>query len=33
MLDFIYRTGWGAFAVMLLFQIPFLLVFLTLVFR
>ncbi|MFV0514804.1 MAG: hypothetical protein ACK5MY_14440 [Jhaorihella sp.] len=33
MLDFIYRTGWGAFAVMLLFQIPFLLVFLTVVFR
>jgi cytochrome c oxidase subunit 2 len=33
MLDFIYQTGWGAFAVMLLFQIPFLLVFLTVVFR
>lgn len=27
MLDFIYQTGWGAFTLMLLFQIPFLMVF------
>ncbi len=33
MLNFIYQSGWGAFAVLLLFQIPFLLVFLTVVFR
>ena len=33
MLDFIYQSGWGAFGVMLVFQIPFLLVFLTIVFR
>jgi cytochrome c oxidase subunit 2 len=32
-LDFIYESEWGAFGVMLLFQIPFLLVFLTIVFR
>ena len=33
MLDFIYQTGWGAFTVMLLFQIPFAIVFLYLVYR
>jgi len=33
MLDFIYQSGWGAFTVLLLFQIPFLLVFLTVIYR
>ena len=33
MLNFIYQTGWGAFTVMLLFQIPFALVFLYLIYR
>lgn len=33
MLDFIYQTGWGAFAVLLFFQLPFLIVFLFIVFR
>ncbi|TYB81112.1 hypothetical protein [Maritimibacter fusiformis] len=33
MLDFVYQSGWGAFGVLLLFQIPFLVVFLTIVFR
>ncbi|MCP5075335.1 MAG: hypothetical protein GY947_18840 [Rhodobacteraceae bacterium] len=33
MLEFIYQSGWGAFTVLLLFQIPFLLVFLTVVYR
>ena len=33
MLNFIYQSGWGAFTVLLLFQIPFLLVFLTVVYR
>lgn len=33
MLDFIYQTGWGAFTLMLLFQIPFLLVFPYIVYR
>jgi len=27
-MEFIYQSGWGAFAVMLLLQIPFLVVFL-----
>ncbi|MCW8905780.1 MAG: hypothetical protein OQL28_00895 [Sedimenticola sp.] len=33
MLDFIYQTGWGAFTLMLLFQLPFLLVFPFIVYR
>lgn len=33
MLDTIYQTGWGAFAVLLFFQIPFLVIFLFVVFR
>lgn len=33
MLDFLYANGWGAFTVMLLFQIPFMLFFLFIVFR
>lgn len=33
MLNFFYQTGWGAFTAMLVFQIPFLLVFLSLVYR
>ncbi len=33
MLDFIYQTGWGAFTVMLFFQLPFALFFLYVVFR
>ncbi len=33
MLDFLYETGWGAFTVMLLFQVPFLIVFLYVVYR
>lgn len=33
MLDFLYQTGWGAFTVMLLFQIPFLIVFLYVIYR
>lgn len=33
MLDFIYQTGWGAFSVMLGFQLPFMLFFLYVVFR
>ncbi|MCP4188770.1 MAG: hypothetical protein GY763_14295 [Gammaproteobacteria bacterium] len=31
MIDFIYTTGWGAFIVMLMFQIPFLIVFFSIV--
>lgn len=33
MLEFVYQTGWGAFTVMLLFQIPFLVVFLYVIYR
>ncbi len=33
MLEFIYQTGWGAFAVLLFFQLPFLVVFLYIVFH
>ena len=33
MLDFLYQDAWGAFSVMLLFQIPFLVVFLYIVYR
>ncbi len=33
MLEFIYQSGWGAFTMLLLFQIPFLLVFLTVIYR
>lgn len=33
MLEFIYQSGWGAFAVLLFFQLPFLVVFLYVVFR
>lgn len=33
MLNSIFQSGWGAFAVLLLFQIPFLVVFLSVVFR
>lgn len=33
MLESIYQTGWGAFAVLLFFQLPFLVVFLFVVFR
>ncbi len=32
MLDFLYGSGWGAFTILLLFQVPFLLVFLYVVF-
>jgi len=32
MLDFLYQSGWGAFTAMLLFQIPFLIVFVSLIF-
>ncbi len=32
MLDFIYQSGWGAFTILLLFQLPFLAVFLYVVF-
>ncbi len=31
MIDFIFTTGWGAFIVMLMFQIPFLIVFFNIV--
>lgn len=33
MLDFLYQNAWGAFAVMLLFQVPFLIVFFYVVYR
>ncbi|MCW8944088.1 MAG: hypothetical protein OQL27_04880 [Sedimenticola sp.] len=33
MLDFLYSTGWGAFALMLFFHIPFLIVFPYIVYR
>ena len=33
MLDFLYQDSWGAFSVMLFFQIPFLVVFLYIVYR
>ena len=33
MLDFLYQSGWGAFSIMLLFQIPFLIIFFTIVYR
>ncbi len=33
MQDFIYQTGWGAFSILLLFQIPFILGFFYIVFR
>ena len=33
MMEFIYQTGWGAFAILLLFQVPFALFFLYVVFR
>jgi cytochrome c oxidase subunit II len=33
MLDFLYQNGWGAFTMMLLFQIPFLIVFLYVIYR
>ena len=33
MLDFLYGSGWGAFAMMLFFQIPFLIVFVYVVYR
>jgi len=33
MLEFIYQSGWGAFAMMLFFQVPFVLFFLFVVFR
>jgi len=33
MLEFIYQSGWGAFAIMLFFQVPFVLFFLFVVFR
>ena len=33
MLEFLYQTGWGAFTVMLLFQIPFLIVFMYVIYR
>ncbi|MCP4229146.1 MAG: hypothetical protein GY771_03230, partial [bacterium] len=32
MIDFLYQTGWGAFSVLLFFQIPFLIGFLYIVF-
>jgi len=33
MLDFLYQDAWGAFAIMLLFQIPFLIIFFYVVYR
>ncbi len=33
MLDFLYQSGWGAFTVLLFFQIPFVTVFLYIVYR
>ena len=33
MLDFLYQSGWGAFSVLLFFQLPFLIVFLFIVYR
>jgi cytochrome c oxidase subunit II len=33
MLDFLYQSGWGAFSIMLFFQIPFLIVFFYIVYR
>jgi len=33
MMEFIYQTGWGAFAIMLFFQIPFVLFFMYVVFN
>lgn len=33
MLEFLYQTGWGAFTILLLFQLPFLAVFLYVVFH
>lgn len=33
MLDFLYQSGWGAFAMMLFLQIPFLIVFFFVVYR
>ena len=33
MLDFLFQSGWGAFSVLLFFQLPFLLVFLFVVFQ
>ncbi|MBT3213602.1 MAG: hypothetical protein HN351_03055 [Deltaproteobacteria bacterium] len=33
MLDFLYTNGWGAFAVMLFFQLPFLYFFIKIVYR
>jgi len=33
MLDFLYQSGWGAFSIMLLFQIPFLIIFFYIVYR
>lgn len=33
MFDFLYETGWGAFSIMLFFQIPFVIVFLSIVYK
>ena len=33
MLDFLYQSAWGAFTIMLFFQIPFLIVFFYIVYR
>ena len=33
MLDFLYQSGWGAFSIMLFFQIPFLIFFFYIVYR
>lgn len=33
MLDFLYQSGWGAFSIMLFFQLPFLVVFCYIVYR
>jgi cytochrome c oxidase subunit II len=33
MLDFLYQNGWGAFTIMLFFQVPFLIVFFYIVYR
>ncbi|RCX30211.1 hypothetical protein [Thioalbus denitrificans] len=33
MLDFLYQSGWGAFTIMLLLQIPFVIVFLSIVYK
>lgn len=33
MLEFVYQSGWGAYAVLLFFQLPFMLVFLYVVFQ